>query len=246
MAETPRFAHFMILLLVGAAFSMAFSIAAALFGAVTRRRLLTGIASGVALAIAAGYACVLLGVGWMNGETVLARGQWKYFCEADCHIAYSIEEVKMEVSSDGVPVPQPLRSRRVAVRLKTWFDQNSIAKFRGNSPLTPEPRNVALVDRDGRSYLPLPGAESAAGARSTPMTEPLRPGESYLTSFVFEVPADAGDLRLLVTDANSATRLIIDHENSPLHGKILLGLTGTRAAGTMAKGADSGAGDGRP
>ncbi|HMH79090.1 MAG TPA: hypothetical protein VK514_02645 [Candidatus Acidoferrum sp.] len=35
----------------------------------------------------------------------------------------------------------------------------------------------------------------------------------YLTTFVFDVPADAGHPRLLV-----------DHENTPLHGEIYLAL----------------------
>jgi hypothetical protein len=246
MAETPRFAHLMILLLMGTELSVALSLSAALFGAVTGRRLLAMFAGGAALTIAGGYACLLLGVGRLSGERILAPGQWKYFCEADCHIAYSIEDAQTANPSDGGPGQRSIGSRRVEVRLKTWFDENSIAKFRGNGPLAPEPRLVVLEDGDGRSYLPLPRAEFAPGEHSTPMTQALRPGESYLTSFVFEVPREAQDLRLLVTDADPATRIIIDHENSPFHGKILLDLPAARQAEPMAGGAESGAGDGKP
>jgi len=45
----------------------------------------------------------------------------------------------------------------------------------------------------------------------------LRPGKSYLTTFVFDVPADARNPRLLITDVDLVTRLLVDHENSPLH-----------------------------
>jgi hypothetical protein len=57
---------------------------------------------------------------------------------------------------------------------------------------------------------------------SAPLNTPLGPGESYLTTFIFDVPADARNPRLLITDVDPVTRLLVDHENSPLHGKIYL------------------------
>jgi hypothetical protein len=224
MAEMPHFAHLMILLLMGAEFTVAVCLLTAIGGALARRKPLALLAGGAAVSIAAGYACVLLGVGWLSGEKTLGRGQWKYFCEADCHIAYSIESVAISEAGGGEQSPSPSRNEQVAVILKTWFDENSIAPFRGNGPLTPEARRVVLVDGSGSEYLPVPETALAPGARSTPMTQPLRPGESYTTRFVFEVPRGARNLRLLVTDVDPASRFIIDHENSPLHGKILLSL----------------------
>lgn len=225
MAEMPRLAHLMILLLMGTELFLALSLATALVGAIARRKLLALLAGGAAMGIAAAYACVLLGVGWLSGEKILAPGQWKYFCEADCHIAYSIESVQAEDEGVGRPDSPLPHGARVAIRLKTWFDENTIAKFRGNGPLRPEPRRVVLVDSVGGEYLPLPENGSVPAAPSTPMTQPLRPGESYSTRFVFELPSDARDLRLLVTDVDTASRFIIDHENSPFHAKILLRLT---------------------
>lgn len=220
MAETPRFAHLMILLLMGAEVSVALCTAAALFSAVARRKMPALFAAAGALGIAAGYAAVLVAVGGMSGEVTLAPGRWKYFCEADCHLAYSIESAQRleetAVASASLP------GSRLVVRLKTWFDENSIARFRGNGPLEPEPRRVALMDSAGHSYAPLPAPPQADGAPSTPMTQALRPGESYSTRLVFAVPREARGLRLLVTDTDPASRYIIDHENSPMHGKILL------------------------
>jgi hypothetical protein len=225
MTEMPRFSHFMILLLMGAELSVALSLLTALGAAIARRKFIAYLAGGAAVAIGAAYACVLLGVGWLSGEKILAPGQWKYFCEADCHIAYSIESVQAEDSTGAAPGAQPPRVLRLAVRLKTWFDPNSIAKFRDNRPLAPDPRRVVLVDSSGNEYLPLPEAVSAS---STPITQPLRPGDSYCTRFLFNVPRDARDLRLLITDMDPASRFIIDHENSPFHGKILLRLAAER------------------
>ena len=107
--------------------------------------------------------------------------------------------------------------------MKTWFDERTISAHRGNGPLTPNARKVVLVDDTERSFAP--SAESQAvlarlGNSSTPITEPLRPGESYTTDFVFDVPKDARGLRLLITEDDPETRLVIGHENSLLHKKI--------------------------
>ncbi|HXZ20906.1 MAG TPA: hypothetical protein VEG63_13220 [Candidatus Acidoferrales bacterium] len=221
MAATPRFAHLMILLLMGSELTVAVSLFTALAAAVARRKFIALLAAGAAIAVAAGYALVLLGVGGLSGERILAPGQWKYFCEADCHIAYSIEDVHAEDIKAAEQASRPPEVTRITVGLKTWFDQNSIASFRGNGPLTPEQRRVVLVDGTGREFSPLAGM---AAAPSTPMTQPLRPGESYITRLLFEVPRGARSLRLLITDVDPASHFIIDHENSPFHGKILLSL----------------------
>jgi len=52
----------------------------------------------------------------------------------------------------------------------------------------------------------------------------LRPGESYTTDSVFDVPQDARGLRLLITEDDPETRFVIGHENSLLHKKICFGL----------------------
>jgi len=224
MAETPHFSHFVILLLMGSEFAVAVCVLTVIGAAIARRKSIALLAAGVAVSVVAGYAGVLVGVGWMSGQKTLAPGQWKYFCEADCHIAYSIESVAIGEDSGAAQKQPSSRNEQVAVVLKTWFDQNSIAPWRGNGPLTPSPRRVVLVDGRGAKYLPVPETAAAQGAPSTPMTQPLRPGEFYTTRFVFQVPRDARDLRLLVADTDPATNFIIDHENSPLHGKILLSL----------------------
>ena len=60
-----------------------------------------------------------------------------------------------------------------------------------------------------------------AALLSTPPSQPLGPGESYLTTLVFDVPADARNPKLLIADTDPMASLVVDHENSPLHGKII-------------------------
>jgi hypothetical protein len=43
----------------------------------------------LALACAGGYALILLGTAIAIPNKTLPMGSWKYFCEANCHIAYS-------------------------------------------------------------------------------------------------------------------------------------------------------------
>jgi hypothetical protein len=45
-------------------------------------------------AVAAIYTGFLLLFSFTSSETVLARGQEKHFCEIDCHLAYSILDVR--------------------------------------------------------------------------------------------------------------------------------------------------------
>lgn len=115
------------------------------------------------------------------------------------------------------------------VRLKTWFDEHSIAPWRGDSPLTPDPRMVQVVDGAGNRYLPLPASAvpslvSMPRKASTALDEPLRPGDSYTTTLAFDVPVGIRNAKLLIADRDPMSRLLVDHENSPLHGKIYLQL----------------------
>jgi hypothetical protein len=79
------------------------------------------------------------------------------------------------------------------------------------------------VDDTGRSYEPSPEGQFAFarnGDRSTAMVQALRPGESYTTDLVFDVPKDALGLRLLLIEDDPETRFVIGHENSPFHKRI--------------------------
>jgi hypothetical protein len=211
------------MLLTGASFLVL------LYGAFRRSTFFSRLGGGGMLAIAAGYFILLTGVSFASSEKVLPDGGWKYFCEIDCHLAYSL--VGAQTTAALGPEMQQLSARGefVIVRVKTWFDEQTISAHRGNGPLTPNRRKVILVDDAGRKFAPSPEGQNAFArltANSTPVTQPLRPGESYTTDFVFDVPRDARGLRLLITEDDPETRLVIGHENSLLHKKIYFAIDG--------------------
>jgi hypothetical protein len=220
---TPHFAPVVVLIFLGTVSLIGASFLLLFYGAARRSSFFAKLGAGAALTMTTGYLLLLSGVSFASSEKVLPRGGWKYFCEIDCHLAYSL--IGAQTAATLGPEMQQIsgHGQFVVVRVKTWFDERSISARRGNGPLTPNPRKVILVDDTGRSFAP--SAESRAvfarlGTRSTPLTEPLRPGESYSTDFVFDVPGDAHALRLLITEDDPETRLVIGHENSLLHKKI--------------------------
>jgi hypothetical protein len=128
-------------------------------------------------------------------------GQEKYFCEIDCHIAYAVIGVKKLLLVGASADTTAARGIFYVVTVRTRFDEKTISPSRGDSPLEPSPRAILLVDGAGRAYSP-----SFAGGRilevigesGVPMTQQLRPGESYHTRVAFDVPRDARNLRLLI------------------------------------------------
>jgi len=225
MAETPRYAHLVTLLFLGSGLVIFICMVVAAVAAIAKAGRVLKFAAGGAAFTGLGYCILLFGVALARGDKTLPPGEWKYFCEADCHIAYYIEGTQEASTLGAEGKPIMARGRFIVVRLKSWFDQNSIAPWRGNAPLTPDARTVQLVDERGRRFLPLPQTVAAMHQTSTPMNEPLRPGESYRTGFVFDLPTDARNPRLLISDVAPVSRLLVDHENSPWHGKIYLALS---------------------
>lgn len=169
------------------------------------------------------YATLLLADSAFSRERTLVPGERKYFCEIDCHLAYSVEGVDTEPA-----VGPPLEAVRAqgrwhVVRLRTWFDPSTISPRRGDSPLYPNPRVVYVRDRTGRRYDPSPRAQQAlatAGRSSVPLTTPLRPGESYETLLAFDLPLDVQEPRLYLGDDDPISFLLIGHEQSPFHRKV--------------------------
>jgi hypothetical protein len=81
---------------------------------------------------------------------------------------------------------------------------------------------LTLVDEQGNRYSPSTEGQHALDAAQnggTPMTTPLRPGGSYTTEVVFDLPPDAKAATLLVNEGEWETHFVIGHENSPLHKK---------------------------
>lgn len=224
MAETPRWAHLALLLFLGSAFVTGLAVLAAAACVLARSWRWTKVALSAAAAVAGGYVLLWLGVGVASSAKTLAPGQHKYFCEADCHIAYSIEGVREAASLGSEQAPVQARGRFVIVTLRSWFDEHSVAPFRGTAPLWPGTRRAVLVDDTGRVYERSAAEAALSATQNSPMTEPLRPGQSYATLLAYDVPPAAHGLRLLITDLDPFSQVIIDDENSPFHGKIYLAL----------------------
>src|SRR5229473_6271757 len=185
MAEfTPKFAPIVVLLFLGSVSLLGFSFVVLLYGTVRRSPLFAKLGGGAALTIGIGYFILLTGVSFASSEKVLPPGGWKYFCEIDCHLAYSL--IGAQTAAVRGPELQQVSARGqfVVVRVKTWFDERTISAHRGNGPLAPNRRKVLLVDDTGRSYETSADGQFAlarSGNNSTSMTQALRPGESYMT-----------------------------------------------------------------
>ncbi len=172
--------------------------------------------------VAAIYIGFLLLFSFTSSETVLARGQEKHFCEIDCHLSYSILDVRQTKTLGNGPNQSTAAGLYHIVTIKTRFDENTISSTRGNSPLKPNTRVATLIDDQGRRYSPAANGQSAllpAGSANTPLTTPLRPGETYTTTLVFDLPTNIQNPTLLLNEGEWLTRFVIGHENSPLHKK---------------------------
>lgn len=151
------------------------------------------------------YACAVLIFSLASHYKLLARGEEKHFCELDCHLAYSIVKVSQLPVANGQTIPTVLT-------IKARFDETTTALGRGNGLLYPNSRALTLFDDRGNQY-------TSAAEGGTPLTSPLRPGESYTTDVVFNLPVNAKPARLLINESDWITRFVIGHENSPLHKK---------------------------
>jgi hypothetical protein len=223
MEYVPPFAPLVVLAFLALGGSLAITALALLAAAIFRKARLIPWIVGFGAVVTVGYAGVLLADSAVSRERILVPGEKKYFCEIDCHIAYSVEGVETEPTVGPPLEPLRARGRWHVVRLRTWFDPSTTSPYRGDAPLTPNPRVAYVRDRDGKRYEPSPRAQQAlasAGRPSTPLTQPLRPGESYETLLAFDLPPDVREPRLYLGEDDAVNFLLIGHEQSPFHRKV--------------------------
>ncbi|HEY0322317.1 MAG TPA: DUF4352 domain-containing protein [Pyrinomonadaceae bacterium] len=188
----------------------------------------------LALVAAIGWVIIYLGLmlvfSFTSREKALARGEEKHFCEIDCHLAYAVNDVQ-RTRTIGLPTSQATaKGIFYVVTVRTRFDEQTIGKGRGDATLTPNSRVVTVTDAQGRSYNPSPEAMKAlevSKSGGTPIWTPLRPGESYTTTFVFDLPENIDNPTLLIREGELVTHFVIGHENSLLHKKVLFRLDET-------------------
>lgn len=213
MTWTASFTPIAVLLLLAAVAAVLLACSAAM---VLRRRspLSARRLCWSAAGIAGAYLAGLLLSGAVSRSVVLRPGGEKYFCELDCHLAYRVVGVRTMAGAAG---PE------TEVVLETWFDEHTIAASRSRSaPTVPGPRRVRLLGPDGRERAPVE-AVGAVFDGSSPISAPLRPGERYRTLFRFAGDVEPGT-RLWVTDDLAVSPLLIGHERSPWHARVLLAL----------------------
>jgi len=193
-----------------------------LFGLISRRLGLARFVLALAVIGAAIYFGTLLVFSFTSREEVLLLGQEKHFCEIDCHLAYSILDARQTKTLGNSPNQATAEGTFYVVTIKTRFDEKTIGPNRGDGSLTPNSRVVTITDDQGRTFTrPAPGEQALAASdgTGTPLTTPLRPGQSYITRIVFDLPANVQHPTLLMREGEWVTHFIIGHENSPLHKK---------------------------
>ena len=211
-----------VLLLLGTA-ALIFGLVLVLtFSLITKRVRLAKLTGLAFLVVGALYLSLLLFFSWSSSEKVLAQGQEKHFCEIDCHLAYSIVSSRV-TKTLGDPTNQLIAAGMFrAITIKTRFDEDTISPTRGNALLYPNSRVLVVIDASGKQYFPSADADrllQRSNQAGMPFTSPLRPGETYQTTVVFDLPADIQNPTLLIREGELVTHFVIGHENSPLHQK---------------------------
>lgn len=211
-----------VLAFLGTAFVLGLAAIVILHALKTRKRARAG-KVGRAMLLGLGlYLALLLTFSFLSREKVLAFGVEKHFCEIDCHVANAVTNIRKtktlsapngEVTANGI---------FYVVTIRTRFDETTISPARGNAPLTPNPRVVTILDAEGNSYMPSGKGQLAltlSEGGGSPLDTPLRPGESYTTDLVFDLPLNVRRPELLMREDWFPTCFIIGHENSFWHGK---------------------------
>jgi hypothetical protein len=176
------------------------------------------------------YGAALVGASLASRDITLPPGQEKYFCEVDCHLAYSVTEAAASRTIREGASPAIAPGTYYVVTIRTRFDEETISPDRGDAPLQPPARRIVLVDADGRQYEPsAEGQRALAGSHQDgeELTTPLRPGESYFTRLAFDLPPGAGEPRVLLespAQPNWMGWIAVGDEESFLHKKVYLQL----------------------
>ena len=177
---------------------------------------------------AGGYGVLLLLAAFTTGETTLGRGEEKHFCEVDCHLAYSVVDVGRTKTLGTAAAPQAAEGTFYVVTLKVRFDETTTSANRPPTvPLWPNPRWTSVRDESGRDYRPsLDGLAAFEAVHGTVkgLDRALRPGESYTTTLVFDLPDDVREPRLLLTSPLPENAFVVSNENSFFHRKVVFRL----------------------
>ena len=145
--------------------------------------------------ITTGYVLMVAGAAALAPDRLLVPGDEKYICELDCHLAYSVVDVRR----DG---------RSLTVQLNVRFDAQTVSRSRPRDlPVYPGSRKVRLVDSAGEEYPPV----SLGDLQRT-----LLPGQSYRTALIFDVDPGARGLVLYIADGDPSKMVLVGSDNALL------------------------------
>ena len=179
---------------------------------------------GVAALWALTYGAVLFTTSWVSRDRLLSVGEAKAFCGLylDCHLHARVVGVHAAavVGSPGSEVRA--RGRFLVVRLRIESNAKRVT-------LGPDFLQAVVVDGRGREFLRDRMAERALlGGDAPPLDQRVAPGQGYERTLVFDVPADARDPRLQVSEGHPIQRFVelflIGDEDSLFHGAVLFRL----------------------
>jgi len=234
MYFTPQQAPLVTLLFLGSVFLLGVAGLAFVAALASGRMKIAKLVFAGAVAYALLYGGALWAFSATSKEALLQAGQTKYFCEIDCHVAYSISGVTTAKTLGEGERAVTANGKFYVVTLRSWFDQKTISARRGTEPpLWPNPRELSVLDAGGKRYLTSLAGQKAAVGSTVPLTQPLRPGESYESTLVFDLPEGVQQPRLLVADWFPLSVFVIGHENSFGHKKAYFALEAT--AGVQAQ-----------
>lgn len=212
-----------VFLLVLTAFALVTSLAATLVLGTLGRRWQSRAAAAVGIAWAVIYTAVLIGFSLASSARLLPPKDAKYFCDTECHLAYSVVEIERRASIGGVKAKN---GEFWIVALETYFDPQTVSANRPPGPITPDPRTAELVLPSARTFGRSPQGEEAfvkSFGAQPPLTTPLGPGQSYVVHLVFDLPPGSSP-RLWLHDQDPVGRLLIGNEESLLHRRVLFRL----------------------
>lgn len=170
------------------------------------------------------YAVLVMAFSAFSRERTLALGEEKYFCELDCHVAYSVQKVE-RLKQIGSTVAN---GEFYVVTIRSRFDGSTTAPSRPkDKPVTPDALIFSLVDSGGDSVGRSSTGQSAwdqAHGASKPLFRPLLPGESTEATLVFDAAPAMHSPRLLASFAVFPTQILIGDESSLMHKKTYFAL----------------------
>src|ERR1700761_9394082 len=105
-----------------------------------------------------GYVLALFAFSLFSHEQTLAAGEEKYFCELDCHVAYSVQKAERVKAIGNTSAEGGL----YVVTDRPRFDEKPTAPCRPRDvPVTPDPLCFVMISQDGAAVSASPSGQRA-------------------------------------------------------------------------------------